>query len=90
VFVGKQSGSVYWSSVRDVLNFENVFSGIAKPFIFGILIAGIGCYTGLATRGGSAGLRQATTQAVVFSIIVVIVMDFVLTRILLSVLGFSI
>jgi phospholipid/cholesterol/gamma-HCH transport system permease protein len=89
VFVGHQSGSVYWSSVRDVLNFQNVFSGLVKPFVFGLVIAGISCYTGLATRGGSTGLRQSTTQAVVYSIIVVIVMDFVLTRILLSVLGFS-
>jgi phospholipid/cholesterol/gamma-HCH transport system permease protein len=90
VFVGNQSGSVYWSSVRDVLNFPNVFSGIAKPFIFGMVIAGIGCHMGLSTRGGSRGLRQATTQAVVFSIITVIITDFVLTRILLSALGFSV
>lgn len=87
VSVGKQSGSVYWNSVRDVLTFENVFSGVAKPFIFGILIAGVACYVGLATHGGSQGLRKATTQAVVFSIIIVIIADFIITRILLAVLG---
>ena len=90
VFVSHQSGAFYWSSVRAVLTFENVFSGAAKPFIFGYLIACIGCYMGLATKGGSKGLRQSTTMAVVMSIVMIIVSDFVLTRILLYALGFSV
>ncbi len=90
VFVSYQSGNVYWSAIRDVLIFENVFSGAVKPFIFGYLIATISCYMGLSTRGGAIGLRSATTRAVVLSIIMIIVADFVLTRILLYVLGFSV
>jgi phospholipid/cholesterol/gamma-HCH transport system permease protein len=90
VFVSYQSGNVYWSSIRDVLVFENVFSGSVKPFIFGFLIATISCYMGLSTKGGAIGLRSATTRAVVLSIIMIIVADFVLTRILLYVLGFSV
>ena len=88
VFISHQSGTFFWSSIRKVLTFENVFSGSFKPFIFGFLITCICCYMGLTTRGGSQGLRQATTQAVVLSIIMIIVFDFVLTRILLYVLGF--
>lgn len=90
VFVSHQSGNIYWSSVRDVLIFENVFSGSVKPFIFGYLIACISCYMGLSARGGAIGLRGATTRAVVLSIIMIIVADFILTRILLYVLGFSV
>jgi len=90
VFVSHQSGAFYWSSVRDVLTFENVFSGTAKPFIFGYLIACIGCYMGLSTKGGSKGLRRSTTRAVVISIVMIIVSDFILTRILLYALGFSV
>ena len=90
VFVSHQSGTFYWSSVRDVLDFENVFSGTAKPFIFGYLIACISCYMGLSTKGGSRGLRKSTTRAVVVSIVMIIVSDFILTRILLYVLGFSV
>jgi len=90
VFVSYQSGNVYWSSIRDVLIFENVFSGSVKPFIFGYLIATISCYMGLSAKGGAIGLRSATTRAVVLSIIMIIVADFVLTRILLYVLGFSV
>jgi phospholipid/cholesterol/gamma-HCH transport system permease protein len=90
VFVSYQSGNVYWTSIREVLDFENVFSGSVKPFIFGFLIATISCYMGLSTKGGAIGLRSATTRAVVLSIIMIIIADFVLTRILLYVLGFSV
>ena len=89
VFVSHQSGSVYWSSIRDVLNFENVLSGFIKPFIFGYLTACISCYMGLSTKGGAIGLRRSTTKAVVASFILIIVSDFILTRVLFYILGFS-
>lgn len=90
VFISNQSGSFYWSSILKILNFENVISGTVKPFIFGYLIACISCYYGLSTKGGAKGLRTSTTRAVVTSIVIVIITDFVLTRILLYILGFSV
>jgi phospholipid/cholesterol/gamma-HCH transport system permease protein len=90
LFVSHQSGIVYWSSVREVFTYENVLSGSVKPFVFGYIIACISCYMGLSTRGGALGLRRTTTKAVVISFILIIVADFVLTKILLYVLGFSV
>jgi phospholipid/cholesterol/gamma-HCH transport system permease protein len=89
VYVSHQSGTVYWSSIRAVFDYENVVAGSVKPFIFGYLIATISCYMGLSTKGGAIGLRRTTTRAVVASFIMIIVADFILTRILLYVLGFS-
>lgn len=89
VYVSHQSSAVYWSSIRGVINVENVVSGFIKPFVFGYLIACICCYMGLSTRGGALGLRRSTTRAVVASFIMIIVADFILTRILLYVFGFS-
>lgn len=89
VFVSHQSGAVYWSSIQEVLNFENVVSGSIKPFIFAYLIACVSCYMGLSTKGGAVGLRRATTRAVVASFVMVIVADFILTRVLFYILGFS-
>jgi phospholipid/cholesterol/gamma-HCH transport system permease protein len=86
-FVSHQSGSFYWSQIRDIMIFENIFAGIAKPFIFGYLISCISCYMGLSTSGGARGLRRSTTSAVVLSTIMIILSDFVLTRILLYLLG---
>jgi len=89
VVVGRQSGAFYWSSTLETLNFENVFAGTIKPFIFGYIIACICCYMGLSTKGGAIGLRKTTTKAVVLSFIMIIVCDFALTRILLIVFGYN-
>jgi phospholipid/cholesterol/gamma-HCH transport system permease protein len=90
VFVSHQSGTFYWSSIRNILTTENVLAGAIKPFIFGYLISAICCYMGLSTKGGAVGLRQSTTMAVVMSIVMIIISDFLLTRVLLYVLGFSV
>jgi phospholipid/cholesterol/gamma-HCH transport system permease protein len=90
VFISHESGTFYWTSIRNILTVQNVLAGAIKPFIFGFLIACICCYSGLSTKGGAMGLRQSTTTAVVMSIIMIIISDFVLTRILLYVLGFSV
>ncbi len=90
VYVSHQSGAVYWSSIRGVITLENVLSGFIKPFVFGYLIACICCYMGLSTKGGALGLRRSTTRAVVASFIMIIVADFILTRVLLYVFGFTV
>ncbi len=90
VFVSHQSGYFYWSQIKEILDFENIFTGLSKPFIFGYLISCISCYMGLSTRGGSTGLRKATTTAVVISTIMIIVSDFMMTRVLLYVFGMKV
>lgn len=90
VFVSHESGSFYWSSIRNIMTPENVIAGATKPFIFGYLIACICSYMGLSTKGGAIGLRHSTTMAVVLSIVMIIISDFVLTRILLYLLGFEV
>jgi phospholipid/cholesterol/gamma-HCH transport system permease protein len=90
VFVSHQSGSFYWSQIKAIMDFENVISGVSKPFIFGYIVACISCYMGLSTRGGAQGLRRSTTQAVVFSMIMIIIADFLLTRVLIIAMGTSV
>jgi phospholipid/cholesterol/gamma-HCH transport system permease protein len=90
VYVSHQSGPFYWSSIRNVFHIDNLLSGFAKPLVFAYLIACICCYMGFSTKGGAIGLRKATTRAVVISFITIIVADFMLTRILLYVFGFSV
>jgi phospholipid/cholesterol/gamma-HCH transport system permease protein len=90
VLASHQSGSFYWSQVKGIMDLQNIVSGIAKPFVFGYLIASISCYMGLTAKGGARGLRKSTTSAVVLSTIMIIVSDFVLTKILFFVLGMSV
>jgi phospholipid/cholesterol/gamma-HCH transport system permease protein len=61
--------------------------GLFKPVVFGFIIATVGCYYGLATKGGTQGVGRATTQAVVVAMILIIGIDVFVTRFLMVVLG---
>lgn len=52
-------------SIESSLSFVDVFGGMAKAFVFGIVVATIACERGLSTRGGAEGVGRATTAAVV-------------------------
>lgn len=59
-------------------NFD-LFSGLAKALVFGIIIVTICCYKGMTTRGGAAGVGRSTTQSVVISYSVILIVNFFLT-----------
>ncbi len=90
VFASHQSGSFYWAQIEEIMKYENMVSGLTKPFVFGYLISCISCFMGLSTSGGAKGIRKATTTAVVLSTIMIIISDFIMTRILFYVFGMSI
>jgi len=77
---------VYWSSVVEGLYIQDVWMGIIKPFVLGFIIVTIGCHVGLRTSGGTQGVGRSTTNAVVAASVVVLIVDFFLTRLLISVL----
>ncbi|MBV8581654.1 MAG: ABC transporter permease [Candidatus Eremiobacteraeota bacterium] len=70
------------TSARSVLPFTDVLKGLFKSVVFGIIIAIIGSYQGLQTRGGAAGVGKATTGAVVTAIILIFVFNFALSYVL--------
>jgi phospholipid/cholesterol/gamma-HCH transport system permease protein len=59
---------------------EDVISGLAKTVFFGFAIAVIACHQGLRTRGGTVGVGAATTQAVVYSSVAILALNFFLTK----------
>src|SRR5207248_10920123 len=77
----------YWSSAWQTLEFSDVFMGLAKPVVFGFIVATVGCYYGLSTKGGTQGVGRATTEAVVTSMILIIAVDVFITRFLMILLG---
>jgi phospholipid/cholesterol/gamma-HCH transport system permease protein len=78
----------YWSSAWQTLVFEDVFMGLLKPVLFGFIIATVGCYYGITARGGTQGVGRATTQAVVASCVLILVVDLLVTKFLMSVLSY--
>jgi phospholipid/cholesterol/gamma-HCH transport system permease protein len=87
VFLLGQSGSQYFHTSYQSLVFADVFQGLVKPVFFGFIIASIGCYFGMSTRGGTQGVGRSTTQAVVFASVLIIVIDFIITRFMIGIFG---
>ena len=81
--------NVFITSVRNGITIEDIIGGIIKPLFFGLIIGSIACYKGLSTTGGTAGVGRSTTNAVVLSSIVVIIVDFFLSRLLQTILDTS-
>jgi len=80
------ASSVYWQAVVDGLYLADLWMGLIKPFFLGFIIVTIGCHVGLRTTGGTQGVGRATTSAVVAASVTVLVVDFFVTRLLISVL----
>ena len=80
------SSGVYWKAVVEGLFLEDVWMGLIKPFFLGLVIVTIGCHVGLRASGGTQGVGRATTNAVVAASVTVLVVDFFLTRLLISIL----
>jgi len=55
--------------------FKDVWFGLFKSATFGFTITLVGCIVGLNTRGGAQGVGRATTHAVVYSAILILVLD---------------
>jgi phospholipid/cholesterol/gamma-HCH transport system permease protein len=70
------------TSARAAVPFEDVLKGLFKSVVFAVIIAMIGSYQGLQTRGGAAGVGKATTGAVVTSIILIFMFNFALSYVL--------
>jgi phospholipid/cholesterol/gamma-HCH transport system permease protein len=69
------------------LQYGDVVEGLVKPLFSGFIIATIGCYYGLRTTGGTRGVGRATTQAVVASSVLIILVDFLVTQLMIGIFG---
>ncbi|MCI0337818.1 MAG: ABC transporter permease [Acidobacteria bacterium] len=81
-----QASSVYLASAQEAVDFNEIIGGLIKPTVFGFIIAILGCYKGLSTTGGTVGVGRSTTQAMVSASILIIAVDFLLQKLILSVL----
>ena len=77
----------YWNQAYQNLVNEDVTMGLVKPVIFGFIISTVGCYYGLSTKGGTQGVGRATTQAVVAASVLILVVDFFVTRLIMAWFG---
>jgi phospholipid/cholesterol/gamma-HCH transport system permease protein len=80
----EMSFASFYSALRDVVQIKDVANGVFKSFVFALIIAVVSCHQGLVTRGGPRGIGRSVTKAVVNSSVLIVISDYILTRILLS------
>jgi phospholipid/cholesterol/gamma-HCH transport system permease protein len=72
---------LYIDTTFRFLTTKDIITGVTKSFVFGAIIALIGCHYGLNTAGGAEGVGKSTTTSIVTSFILIIVADCILTAI---------
>ncbi len=73
----------FFDNLRAVVEVRDVINGLIKSFVFAIAIGMVSCHQGLQTIGGPRGIGRSVTKAVVNSIVLVLILDYFLTRLLL-------
>lgn len=76
-----------WYNMLHFTHEIDLIEGLVKAFIYGGIIAMIGCYKGLTCGLGAEGVGRATTEAVVYSSITILITNFFLTLTLGKLLG---
>jgi phospholipid/cholesterol/gamma-HCH transport system permease protein len=76
-----------WYNMLHFTHEIDLVEGLVKAFIYGGIIALVGCYKGLTCGLGAEGVGKATTEAVVYSSITILIVNFFLTLTLGKILG---
>lgn len=81
--LGFNKGS-YLHQTFQYLEVMDVVSGLVKAAVFGFFITALGCYQGYVSKGGAQGVGRATTNAVVSSSIMILLLNYLLTSLFFS------
>lgn len=73
------TSSMYMNMTFSALLYKDLCTGLFKAWIFGMVIALVSCYEGFNVEGGAVGVGQATTRSVVFSFLLILAADCLIT-----------
>jgi phospholipid/cholesterol/gamma-HCH transport system permease protein len=71
--------TIYVRRTFDYMDLDDIYIGLFKACIFGIIISIIGCYQGFNTQGGAEGVGKATTKAVVMASLLILIANYFVT-----------
>ncbi len=75
--------AAYFAALKAYMTNQDVIDGLLKAEVFGFVIVLVCCYIGLSTRGGPREIGASVTKAVVTSLILILVLDYFVTKALL-------
>jgi phospholipid/cholesterol/gamma-HCH transport system permease protein len=73
----------FLQNLRETVELGDVANGLIKSFVFALVIAIVSCHQGFQTIGGPRGIGRSVTKAVVNSIVMIVILDYFLTRVML-------
>ena len=73
----------FFATLRDIVDVGDILNGLTKTFVFAVVIGTVSCHQGLVTIGGPRGIGRSVTKAVVNSIVMILILDYFLTRFLM-------
>lgn len=79
---GNISSHLYWDSITSFCVASDLYIGMIKTIFFGIIISLTGCDRGLTCTTGAEGVGKATTQSVVYSMIMIFIVNYLLSTLL--------
>ena len=80
------SAHTYITGLRMFFKAEDVYGGLVKAVFFGFTISLMGCFHGTHAEGGAEGVGRATTNAVVASCLLILVLDYFLATVLFRII----
>ncbi len=72
----------FFSNMRDFFLPSDLWGGLVKALFFGLIVTSVGCFMGSKAKGGAEGVGKVTTLTVVYSSILILVMDFIVAALL--------
>jgi phospholipid/cholesterol/gamma-HCH transport system permease protein len=75
--------SAFFNNLKSMVDIGDIVNGVFKSFVFAVIIGIVSCHQGLHTIGGPRGIGRSVTKAVVNSIVLILILDYFLTRFLL-------
>ncbi len=73
----------YFAALKAYMKPRDIVDGLVKAEVFGFVVVLVCCYIGLNTRGGPREIGASVTKAVVTSLILILVLDYFVTKALL-------
>jgi phospholipid/cholesterol/gamma-HCH transport system permease protein len=77
------SFKAFFNDLSSTVGLGEVVNGLAKSFVFAVVIGVVSCHQGFQTVGGPRGIGRSVTKAVVNSIVMILILDYFLTRFLM-------
>jgi phospholipid/cholesterol/gamma-HCH transport system permease protein len=73
------NAGAYVANMEKYVGLDDIYHGVIKAAVFGLILSVIGCYKGFTTTGGAEGVGKATTQSVVLAAVLILMTNYLLT-----------